>query len=88
MNEQLVPDVLLASSPETKNRVLSEGIYNYFDERYGTRQPKSNKHQRKRARQDKALKKMKELPEGTSKKPRRKVFHLKAFNPWQRNSSS
>ena len=68
--------------------VLSEGIYDYFDERYGTRQPKPNKHQRKRARQDKALKKIKELPEGTCKKPRRKVFHLKAFNPWQKNSSS
>ena len=68
--------------------VLSEGIYDYFDERYGTRQPKPNKHQRKRARQDKALKKMKELPEGTCKKPRRKAFHLKAFDPWQKNSSS
>ena len=34
MNEQLLPDVLLASSPETKNRVLTEGIYDYFGERY------------------------------------------------------
>ena len=31
-DKQLVPDVL-ASNLETKNRVLSEGIYDYFDQR-------------------------------------------------------
>ena len=61
MQEQLVPAVLLASSPETKNRVLSEGIYDYFDQKFGTRQQKPNKHQRRRVRHDKALKKVKEL---------------------------
>ena len=61
MQEQLVPAVLLASSPETKNRVLSEGIYDCFDQKFGTRQQKPNKHQRRRVRHDKALKKVKEL---------------------------
>ena len=60
MREQLIPNVL-ASSPDTKNRILSEGIYDYFDQRYGTRQPKPSKHQRRRARQNKALKNLKEL---------------------------
>ena len=61
MQEQLVPAVLLVSSPEAKNRVLSEGIYDYFEQNFGTRRQKPNKYQRRRVRQDKALKKVKEL---------------------------
>ena len=61
MQEQLVPAVLLVSSPEAKNRILSEDIYDYFQQNFGTRQQKCNKRQRRRIRQDKALKKVKEL---------------------------
>ena len=43
LREWLVPPVLLASSPEVKNRVLSEGIYDYFVQKFGTRQLKPTK---------------------------------------------
>ena len=49
LKDQLVPAVLHATCPEDKNRVLSEGIYNYFAEKYGTRKQKSNRRQGKRA---------------------------------------
>ena len=51
LRKRLVPPVLFASSPEVKNRVLSEGIYDYFAQKFGTRQQKPTKQHRRRVRQ-------------------------------------
>ena len=59
--EVLVPEVLSESTPESKNRVLSEGIYGFFAQKYGTRNPRISKQQKKRERHERALKKVKQL---------------------------
>jgi len=61
LKEQLVPAVLQAASPEDKNRVLSEGIYDYFAQKYGARKQKPSRRQGKRAKHDRALKKVTQL---------------------------
>ena len=61
LKEQVVPAVLYVTNPDDKNRVLSEGIYDYFAKKFGTRKQKPNRHQGKRAKHDRALKKVTQL---------------------------
>ena len=68
-SEVLVPEVLRESTPESKNRVLCEGIYGLFAQKYGTRNPGIPKQQKKRERHERALKRVKQL-----KKEARKDF--------------
>ena len=60
-SDVLVPSVLKENTPETKNRVLSEGIYIFFEQKYGIRQPKPSKQQRKRDKHERALRKVTQL---------------------------
>ena len=39
IKEQVVPTVLYATNRDDKNRVLSEGIYDYFAKKFRTRNP-------------------------------------------------
>ena len=67
----LFPDVLRESTPESKNIVLSEGIYSSFAQKYGTRNPRISKQQKKRERHERALKKVKQLKNEARKEFRR-----------------
>ena len=59
--QQLVPSILSASSPDEKNKILVDGIYDYFAQTYGTRKQKSSKQQKKVEKHDRALKKVRQL---------------------------
>ena len=67
----LVPEVLRESTPESKNRVLCEGIYDFFAQKYGTRNPRIPKQQKRRERHERALKKVKQLKDEARKDFRR-----------------
>ena len=49
------------ASADAKNSVLCDGIYQYFSEKYGVRQSKPDKTERKRKNHDRALKRVKQL---------------------------
>lgn len=59
--DQLVPQCLSASSPDEKNRILIDGIYDYFAQKYGTKQQKQSKCQKRREKHARALKTVKRL---------------------------
>lgn len=65
-----MPSVLKENTPETKNRVLSEGIYAFFEQKYGIRQPKPSKQQRKRDKHERALRKVTQLKKNARKELR------------------
>ena len=69
-SDVLVPSVLKENTPETKNRVLSEGIYAFFEQKYGIRQPKPSKQQRKRDKHERALRKVTQLKKNARKELR------------------
>ena len=56
-----MPSVLKENTPETKNRVLSEDIYTFFEQKFGIRQPKPSKQQRKRDKHQRALRRVTQL---------------------------
>ena len=59
--DQLVPQCLSASSPDEKNRILIDGIYDYLAQKYGTKKQNRLKCQRRREKHDRALKTVKRL---------------------------
>ena len=65
--ENLVPAVVSEPSVQAKNRILCDGIYAYFSERYGTKQPKTDRNTKRRQKHDRALKRVKQL-KGDAKK--------------------
>lgn len=54
-SQHLLPAVQAAVSPNEKNTILSEGIYDYFAETFGTKKHSNGKHERKRKRHERAL---------------------------------
>ena len=66
----LVPSVLKEDMPGTKNQVLSEGNNIFFEQKYGIRQPKPSKQQRKRDKHERALRKVTQLKKNTRKELR------------------
>ena len=59
-SQVLVPQVISQVSPDSKNSVLSEGVYTFFSSKYGTIQPsKKNRRQEKCAQALNRAKRMK-----------------------------
>ena len=83
LKEQVVPAVRYATNPDDKNRVLSEGIYDYFAKKFRTRKQKPNRHQGKRAKHDRALKKVTQLKNegGSSRKQRSMDYSQRPSSP-------
>ena len=59
--DQLVPQCLSASSPDEKNRILIDGIYDYFAQKHGTKKQNQSKCQKRREKHNRALKTVKRL---------------------------
>ena len=59
--DQVTPRVIQATSVDDKNTNLVEGLYSYFAEKYGTRKPTHTKKMSTQHKQDRALKKVRNL---------------------------
>ena len=62
-----MPAVVSEPSIKAKNRILCDGIYAYFSERYGTKQPKTDRNTKRRQKHDRAPRRVKQL-KGDAKK--------------------
>ena len=78
-----MPAVVSEPSVQAKNRILCDGIYAYFSESYGTKQPKTDRSTKRRQKHDRALKRAKQL-KGNAKcftEQNGKAYNLKTSSP-------